>query len=284
VTVLAPATVRDVVEALRQDPELQLLAGGTDFMVEVNFGHRRPPGVVSLHRVDELKGWSRDGDVVTLGAGLTYTEMERPPLSDLLPALAQAARTVGSPQIRNAGTLGGNLVTASPAGDTLPVLVALDATVVLEGAHGRRELPLTDLITGVKRTSRAPDEVVVAARVPVLRGPQEFLKVGTRNAMVISIVTVALIVDLAGRTVRCGLGSVSPRPLRATGAEAFIAAQVDWDAARVTAPAAYEQFGALAAAASTPIDDQRGTAAYRRHAVSVCAARALRRALPPSGA
>jgi CO/xanthine dehydrogenase FAD-binding subunit len=282
-TVLAPATVREVVEALSGDPELQLLAGGTDFMVEVNFGHRRPAGVVSLHRVDELKGWHLDGGTLTLGAGLTYSEMERPPLADLLPALAQAARTVGSPQIRNAGTLGGNLATASPAGDTLPVLAALDATVVVEGLRGRRELALTELISGVKRTSLAPDEVVVAAKVPVLRGPQEFLKVGTRNAMVISIVSVAVVVDLDGHTVRCGLGSVSPIPQRAADAEALAERHVDWDAARITDPAVYDRFGERAAAAAAPIDDQRGTAAYRRHAVGVCAARALRRALPPRG-
>jgi CO/xanthine dehydrogenase FAD-binding subunit len=282
VTVLAPLTVRDVVDALRGDPELQLLAGGTDFMVEVNFGHRRPPGVISLHRVAELRGWQRDGDVLTLGAGLTYAEMERPPLADLLPALAQAARTVGSPQIRNAGTLGGNLATASPAGDALPVLAALDATIVLEGSAGRREIPLGEFVTGVKRTSRARDEVVVAARVPVLRGPQEFLKVGTRNALVISIVTVALVVDLDGRTLRCGLGSVSPVPLRATAAEAAATEHVDWERGRISDPAVYDRFGALAAAATNPIDDQRGTAAYRRHAVAVCAARALRRALPPA--
>jgi CO/xanthine dehydrogenase FAD-binding subunit len=283
-TVLAPTTVHEVVTALRDDPELQLLAGGTDFMVEVNFGHRRPPGVISLHRVAELRGWQQHGDVLTLGAGLTYAEMERPPLADLLPALAQAARTVGSPQIRNAGTLGGNLATASPAGDTLPVLAALDATVVLEGGNGRRELPLGEFVTGVKRTSRAPDEVVIAARVPIVRGPQEFLKVGTRNAMVISIVTVALVVDLDGRTVRCALGSVSPVPLRATAAEADVTEHVDWERARITVPAAYDRFGALAAAATHPIDDQRGTAAFRRHAVGVCASRALRRALPPAEA
>jgi CO/xanthine dehydrogenase FAD-binding subunit len=281
-TVLAPATVREVVTALHHDPELQLLAGGTDFMVEVNFGHRRPPGVISLHRVDELKGWRRDGDSIVLGAGLTYAEMERPPLAGLLPALAQAARTVGSPQIRNAGTLGGNLGTASPAGDTLPVLTALDATVVLEGSEGRREVPLTEFVVGVKRTTLAADEIVVASRVPVLRGPQEFLKVGTRNAMVISIVTVAVVVDLDRRTVRCGLGSVSPVPLRAHAAEAMVAPLVDWDAVRITDARAYGRFGALAADASTPIDDQRGTAAYRRHAAAVCAARALRRTLPPA--
>jgi CO/xanthine dehydrogenase FAD-binding subunit len=280
-TVLAPASVSEVVAALHDDPELQLLAGGTDFMVEVNFGHRRPPGVVSLHRVDELKGWHRDGDTIVLGAGVTYAEMEQPPLADLLPALAQAARTVGSPQIRNAGTLGGNLGTASPAGDTLPVLAAHDATVVLEGVGGRREIGLTEFITGVKRTSRAPDEVVVAARVPLLRGPQEFLKVGTRNAMVISIVTVALVVDREGRSVRCGLGSVSPRPLRAGAAEDAIGNHIDWEAERITDPDAYGRFGDLAAGEATPIDDQRSTAEYRRHAVAVCAPRALRRALPP---
>ena len=195
---------------LAESPETQLLAGGTDFMVEVNFGHRDPRQVVSLRGVAELQGWSRDGDVVTLRAGLTYTEMQQAPLADLLPVLAQAARTVGSPQIRNAGTLGGNLGTSSPAGDALPPLLALDATVVLASRAGTRRVPLAEFVTGPKQNVRRPDEVILAAEVAPARGPQEFVKVGTRNAMVISVASVALVVDADARSVRCALGFGRP--------------------------------------------------------------------------
>jgi CO/xanthine dehydrogenase FAD-binding subunit len=272
-----PRTLDEALEALQRMPDAQLLAGGTDFVVEVNFGHRRPPAVVGLRRVAELKGWRRDDGELVLGAGLTFTEIENE-LVEELPALAAAARTVGSPQMRNAGTVGGNIGTASPAGDGLPVLGALDATVVLASRDGERRLPLADFITGVKKTVIAPGEVIREVRVPRLDGPQQFLKVGTRNAMVISIVVCGLAVDRAGRSVRLGLGSVAPRPLRATAAEEFIAGAIDWDA--MTAPAdAVARFGELAREAATPISDQRGTAEFRRHAVQVVATRALKRSL-----
>jgi CO/xanthine dehydrogenase FAD-binding subunit len=246
-------------------------------MVEVNFGHRRPPSVVALRRVEELHGYDVLDDEVVLRAGVTWTEVEHD-LVDVLPGLAAAARTVGSPQMRNAGTVGGNIGTASPAGDGLPVLGALDATVVLASRDGERRLPLADFITGVKKTVIAPGEVIREVRVPRLDGPQQFLKVGTRNAMVISIVVCGLAVDQTGRTVRLGLGSVAPRPLRATAAEEFIAGEIDWDA--MTAPPdAVARFGELARDAATPISDQRGTAEFRRHAVGVVATRALKRSL-----
>ena len=280
-SVATPRRLRDALAAVGDDPAAHVLAGGTDFMVEVNFGHRRPPSVVALAGVEELRGWSRDGDVLTLGAGLTYADLLAPGLAEALPALAAAARTVGSPQIRNAGTLGGNLGTASPAGDTLPVLAALDAVVVLASAAGRRELPLAEFVTGPKRTALAPGELVVEARVPVLRGPQDYLKVGTRNAMVIAVASCALAVDLAGRSVRCALGSVGPVPIRAWAGEAWVAERVDWDDARLLEPEATAAgFGRLVAEAARPIDDHRSSAAYRRHAVGVMAARALRRAFP----
>ncbi|HXP13750.1 MAG TPA: FAD binding domain-containing protein, partial [Actinomycetes bacterium] len=208
-----PRTLDEALEALQRMPDAQLLAGGTDFVVEVNFGHRRPPAVVGLRRVAELQGWRRDDGELVLGAGLTFTEIENE-LVEELPALAAAARTVGSPQMRNAGTIGGNLGTASPAGDSLPVLA---------GRDGERSLPLAEFVTGVKRTAIEAGEIIREVRVPRLSGPQHFLKVGTRNAMVISIVVCGLAVDRAGRSVRLGLGSVAPRPLRATAAEEFIA-------------------------------------------------------------
>src|SRR3954452_19540500 len=154
--VARPRTLAAAVRALADDPQALVLAGGTDLMVEVNAGRRRPSAVVSLTRVQELAGWRREGDELVLGACLTYAEMERGELAALVPALAQAARTVGSPQIRAAATLGGNIATASPAGDTLPVLAALDAVVEVAGPAGTRRVPLLELVTGVKKTTLAP--------------------------------------------------------------------------------------------------------------------------------
>jgi CO/xanthine dehydrogenase FAD-binding subunit len=293
VTVAVPRSLDEAFAALAAEPDAHLLMGGTDLMVEVNYGHRRPPAVVALDRVPELRGWERssDGRSVLLRAGLTYTEMESADLAALLPALAQAARTVGSPQIRNAGTIGGNLATASPAGDTLPVLAALDATIVLGSAGGQvRELAWDELIVGVKRTTRRPDEIILGARVPVRRGPQEFLKVGTRNAMVIAVASVAVIVDLDAGAVSVGLGSVGPVPLRAREAEAWVAERLRFDGpsglttvdgSPATATDLAAEFGRLVANAARPIDDQRSSAVYRTHAIGVCARRALMRALSP---
>jgi CO/xanthine dehydrogenase FAD-binding subunit len=275
-------TVDDACAALAERPDALLLAGGTDLMVGVNRGQVRFDDVVVLDRVDELRGWRREGDELVLGAGLTYAEMVRGEIPTLVPALAQAARTVGSPQIRNAGTLGGNVATSSPAGDTLPVLTALDATIDLRSSQGTRQLPISRFVTGVKQNALEPGELIEAVRVPVLDGPQEFLKVGTRNAMVISVVSLALVVDRSGRNVRVGLGAVSPVPLRAVEAEAHVAGCIDWDTGSVPDTADVDRFAALVAGAARPIDDHRGTAAYRSHAVGVLARRALLRAFPGS--
>jgi CO/xanthine dehydrogenase FAD-binding subunit len=279
VSVVLPTTVDEATAALVADPGAHVLAGGTDFMVQVNFGHRRPPSVVALRRVDELQGWQQHDGHVRLGACLTYTQAQSPDLAILVPALAQASRTVGSPQIRNAGTIGGNVGTASPAGDALPVLAALDAVIEVASPSGRRSLALDELVVGPKRTTLAPGEIITAVTVPVLRGGQEYLKVGTRNAMVISVADLALVVDLDGRTVRCALGSVGPTVLRARDAEAWIGERVDWDTGRLHDVADAVGFGERVAAAARPIDDHRSTAAYRRHAVGVLARRALVRAL-----
>ena len=270
-----PRTLEEAFDALEEMPDAHLLAGGTDLMVEVNFGHRRPSSVVALRRVEELQGYDVSDNEVVLRGGLTWTTVERE-LAEVLPGLAAAARTIGSPQMRNTGTIGGNVGTASPAGDSLPVLAAMDATVVLARRGGDRELPLVDFITGVKRTVIEPGEIIREVRVPRLEGPQQFLKVGTRNAMVISIVCCGVVVDRASRTVRCGLGSVAPRPLRATEAERFANAEIDWD--RMSAPPEIATvFGRLARQAAAPISDQRGTSDYRSHAVEVITTRALQR-------
>ena len=283
--VLVPSTLDDVVAALGADPDALVLAGGTDLMVEINEGLRPLTGtetVVAVGRVPELRAWSYDPAtaIVRLGAGVTYAELAAPPLAELLPALAQAARTVGSPQIRNAATIGGNVATCSPAGDGLPVLAALDATIELLGSDGVRTLPIAEFMTGVKRTARRPGELITAVTLPVLDGWQGYAKVGVRNAMVIAICGACLAVDTPARSVRIALGSVAPTIVRATEAEALAAAGVDWDAGTVD-DATVARFGELAAAATRPIDDHRASAAYRRRAIDVLARRLLRRAFPP---
>jgi len=278
-SVYVATSLLDALGAMAADPAAQPLAGGTDLMVEVNFGHRSPEAIVALDRVPELKGWSHHADTIRLGAGLTYTEMLEPALSALLPALAEAARTVGSPQIRNVATLGGNLGTCSPAGDALPVLSALDATVELASATSGRSVSVHEFMVGVKRTALAPGELVVAATVPVLSGYQGFAKVGVRNAMVISVTSACLVIDVAGRTVRLALGAVGPTIVRARDAEAWLAGELPWDGGPLASGVA-EELGRRAAAEARPIDDHRSTAAYRSHAVSVLAARLLGRAYP----
>lgn len=276
--VVCPETIDDACIALDSHPGALVLAGGTDVMVGVNAGSVRPGDIVSLHRVASLRWWSVDDGMLSLGAGVTYAELVHPALGGLVPVLAQAARTIGSPQIRAAGTIGGNLGTASPAGDAVVALVALGGSVVLRSIEGEREVLLDDFVLGPRTTARQPNEVITSVRIPVARGPQEFLKVGTRNAMVIAVASVGFVVDLHARSMRVVMGSVGPRPMRAAAAETFGATVVDWSTGHAPRDAAAE-FGALAAAAATPIDDHRSTAAYRRRAVEVLARRAFERSL-----
>lgn len=281
--VLRPATLAEALEARSARPEAFPIAGGTDVMVAVNFDRLRPEAFLDLSRLDELRGWHEEDGEVVLGAGLTFARIERELAS--LPALAQAARSVGSPQIRARGTIGGNLATASPAGDALPPLAAYEADVVLgSAARGERRVSLREFLLGPKRTSLEPDELVLAVRFRSPHGPGSFSKVGTRNAMVIAVASLCLQLDEDARAVRVAMGSVGPTVLRATEAEAFAARALAeagaFDAAATPVPAAtLREFGQLAGAAARPIDDVRGTAAYRRHAVEVLARRALSWAL-----
>jgi CO/xanthine dehydrogenase FAD-binding subunit len=283
-SVLTPCSLEDVLEVLDRPAPPDLLAGGTDFMVEVNFGRRRPSGVVALGGVAELRsssihaGGAGEPDVLRLGATTTYSDLLAPALAERVPILAQAARTVGSPQIRNAGTVGGNIATASPAGDLLPPLLALEAEVEVVGPAGERTVPLEALLLGPKRTGLAPSEVVRAVRVRLGESGQEFLKVGTRNAMVIAVASVAVVVDREARRVRIALGSVGPTPLRASSAEALAEARLDFGERRFEGgEGTIEEVAEAAAGAASPIDDHRSSAAYRRQAVRVGVARALRR-------
>ena len=267
-------TLSEALAAKREHPDALPIAGGTDLMVELNFRKRRPEQLLDLNPVAELRGFSVADGILRLGAGVTHTQIVHE-LAELVPALAQAARTVGSPQIRNRGTIGGNLATASPAGDLLPPLIACEATVELATASGRRRLPVAEFCTGPKRSVLAADELIVSLDVPLAAGPQEFAKVGTRNAMVIAVCSLCLSLDLERRLVAAAIGSAAPTVRRAPEAEEFAAAELDWDGVSPLDRRVATRFGELVAASASPIDDVRGTAAYRRHALSVLAARTL---------
>lgn len=272
----------EALEELRAHPQTVVLAGGTDLMVELNFGRARPARVLAVDRIEELRQIA-SGPPVRLGAAVTYARLLRDGAGSR--ALVEAARTVGSPQIRNAGTLGGNLGTCSPAGDTLPVLAALDAVVVLRSAAGERRVPFGQFMTGPKRSARRADELIVAAEWDDAGPLQTFVKVGTRSAMVIAVASLAMVVDRARRRVGIALGSCGPTILRAPDAERFAAGLFDeagWDRALRPSDAAARELGRLVAEAARPIDDVRGTAAYRRHVLGVVAGRALAR-LGPAG-
>jgi CO/xanthine dehydrogenase FAD-binding subunit len=281
--VLLPHSLDEALAMKAEHPEATPIAGGTDLMVDLNFGRGRPAAVIDLGHVGELASWHQENGHVILGAGLTYATIVKE-MPEFKP-LVQASRSVGSPQIRNRGTVGGNLGTASPAGDALPVLAAYDADVVVRSrARGERSMPWHAFLTGPKKTALAPDELIIGARWPLRRGPGSFSKIGTRNAMVISVASVCLVVDEEDARVKVALGSVGPTILRATEAEQQIAAAMAssgaWQDPSITIPdQAIDEFGELVAAAAKPLDDVRGTAAYRRHGCRVLARRAIRWAL-----
>jgi CO/xanthine dehydrogenase FAD-binding subunit len=275
---LQPGTWAEALQARAERPDALPIAGGTDVMVELNFDRRRPGALLDLTRVAELGEWSLQDGAVRLGAGVTYARVIDE-LGDRLPGLAIASRTVGSPQIRMRGTVGGNLGSASPAGDALPPLLASGATVEAESAaRGTRMIPADEFFTGVKRNALAEDELIAAVHVPVADGPEQYSKVGTRNAMVIAVSAFALALHPSRRAVGTGIGSAAPTPRRAPEAEEFLAGELEaaglWESRGTLPEALADEFGARVAAAASPIDDVRGSAAYRRHSLSVMARRA----------
>jgi CO/xanthine dehydrogenase FAD-binding subunit len=277
--VLIPRGLEEALELKAAHPEAVPIAGGTDLMVDLNFDRSRPELMIDVSRLRELHTWREEDGHLFLGAGVTYTRAlhELPEMR----ALAQASRSVGSPQIRNRGTIGGNLGTASPAGDAVPVLVAHDGEVVLVAAGDRtRSMPWNRFFLGPKRNAMDSDELILGARWRVARGPQSFSKVGTRNAMVIAVANLCLVMDEDARTVRVALGSVGPTVLRAPEAEAFAAEALSragaWDDPSASLPPGdLDGFAELVSGAAAPIDDVRGTAGYRRHACRVLARRAV---------
>ena len=277
--VLIPRNVDELVEVFQANPQAKLLAGGTDYMVEVNLHGRQPEVMISLRQVKELTEWSvrPSQSRITIGAGVPYADMEVGEIARLVPALAQAARTVGSPQIRAAGTLGGNLGTCSPAGDSLPVLAALNATIHVIGPDGNRDVQFVDFMVGVKKNSLQPSEFVHSVSMPIVEGWQGYAKVGTRNAMVISTASACLVRDSDEGFVTVALGSVGPTIIRAHGAEAWLMKTTSLRAGAQLEPSVAQEFGRRVALESRPIDDHRSTAEYRRHAIGVLAQRLLTR-------
>jgi len=262
VDVVTPRSLDAALGLKAERPDAVPIEGGTDVMVELNFDRARPAAIMNLNEVAELKGWSREDGALRLGAGLTYTEARQAPLRDELPALAEAARTVGSPQIQNRGTIGGNLGTASPAGDALPPLLVEGAEVELASRRGIRRLPLAEFLVGPKRNALEPDELILAVLLQPSGARQTFMKIGPRNAMVIAVCSLALATDRERGELRASFGSAAPVP------------------GLVVAPIAErDSFPDQVADAASPIDDVRGTAAYRRHALRVLTTRALDRCL-----
>ncbi|MEN8650127.1 FAD binding domain-containing protein [Streptomyces sp. 21So2-11] len=288
-SVTLPASLDEAVAALTAMPAAVPVAGGTDLMASVNSGQLRPAALVGLGRISEIRGWQYQDGHALLGAGLTHARMGRPDFAALIPALAAAARAAGPPQIRNAGTLGGNIVTGAPTGDALPVLAALEATLVIAGPGGaRRTIPVSHLLAG--REMLGAGELIGFVRVPLLHAPQVFFKATGRTGPGRATASVALVLDPARREVRCAVGAIAPMPLRPMDAERWIASLIEWDADRKLAPEACAAFGEYVAAACIPdpapaVDGREAPPAllpavlHLRRTVAALARRALGRAL-----
>ncbi|MGB7239971.1 MAG: FAD binding domain-containing protein [Rhodococcus sp. (in: high G+C Gram-positive bacteria)] len=271
---LRPQTWADALTAKADDVDAVPIQGGTDVMVEMNFDVHRPGALLDLNPISELTTWEQlPDDTLRIGAGMPYVRIIEE-LGDRLPGIAQASRTVGSPQIRNRGTVGGNLGGASPAGDLHAPLLAAGAVIEVESAaRGTRMIPAADFYVGVKRNCCERDELIRAFHVKPAAGPQYFSKIGTRNAMVIAVCSFSIALYPGEKRIGTGLGSAAPTPRRAYAAEEFLAGEVDWSGPlddRVVV-----RFSELVSDAASPIDDVRGTANYRRHALAVMAKRTL---------
>ena len=255
-TAVAPLDVRratslDEALRLRRDEGRTPLAGATDLYVELNFGILKPRLFVDLWPLDELRRINVVNDTLVLGALVTWTQLIQSSLvADRLPMLIEASRLVGGVQIQNRGTLGGNIANASPAGDSLPVLAAVNAVIVLRSVDAERRVPITEFYPGYRSTVMQSDELIVAVEVPPVAGTQFFRKVGTRSALAISKVVMA---GVRGPQPRIALGSVAATVVRASGTERALAAGAD-----------IEEAVRILEREISPIDDLRSTAAYRR--------------------
>ena len=270
-----PKTLAEALALKLAHPLALCINGGTDVMVELNFDRKRPEVLLDLSAVEELSQWSHEGENINLGAGVSYSRIQAE-LAEFLPGLAMASRTVGSLQIRNRGGVGGNLGSASPAGDAHPSLLSTGATVNVASVQGKRSIDIHEFFIGPKKSALKADEIITTIVIPKARGGQQYSKIGTRNAMVIAVCSFGLAIDATAKTVGTGIGSAGPTPLRAPEAEAFAASKLDWANGAAISPDVLKEFGALVSAAARPIDDIRGTAAYRRHTLGVISARSLK--------
>ncbi len=270
-----PKTLDEALALKSAHPLALCINGGTDVMVELNFDRKRPEVLLDLSAVEELSKWSHEGENINLGAGVSYSRIQAE-LAEFLPGLAMASRTVGSLQIRNRGGVGGNLGSASPAGDAHPSLLSTGATVNVASVQGKRSIDIHEFFIGPKKSALKADEIITSIVIPKARGGQQYSKIGTRNAMVIAVCSFGLAIDATAKTVGTGIGSAGPTPLRAPEAEAFAASKLDWTHGAAISPDVLKEFGALVSAAARPIDDIRGTAAYRRHTLGVISARSLK--------
>ena len=253
---LEPRSVGDAVKMLRDEGPLVPMAGCTDLYVALNFGTLRPTRFLNLWNLESLRGIEARGATLRIGALTTYTDIiTSAAIRRRLPMLAAAAREIGGVQIQNRGTLGGNVANASPAGDTLPVLLASDAVVELRSAAGMRRVPMTSFYTGYRESVARPDELIVGFEVPAVRGRQWFRKVGTRAAQAIAKIVVAGVWDSARRDPRprLAMGSVAPTPLRLSQTEEALGRGASLAEAQV-----------ILQREIAPIDDLRSTAEYRR--------------------
>lgn len=275
-----PSSWQEALEIKAQRPDAVPLLGGTDLLVDINFGRSRPPFVLDLSATAEIRGWTDLGDRIRVGAGMTYAEVIDQ-LGTRLSGLGMAARTVGSPQIRNRGTLAGNLGSASPAGDAHPPLLAAGAEVEVASVHGSRRMPIDEFYVGPKRNALDSAELIAAVHVPAAVGArqEQFAKIGTRNAMVIAACSFAVSLDRQVRRVGTGVGAAGPTPFRAHRAERFLEGVLTesdaWDGGVGLDGSALERFGELVAEAAQPIDDVRASARYRRHALAILARRTV---------
>ena len=278
-TVALPNSLKDALDYRRAHQDALVIAGGTDLMVEVNFNRRQVDDVLSLARVEELRGVQiTKGHSVRIGASTPWARLETGEVATLLPALAEAARTVGSPQIRQAGTIGGNLGTCSPAGDGLPVLAALDAVIEVASTSGIRRIPFVDFMNGPKRNDLKGDELIVAVEVPLQHSWQGYSKVGVRNAMVISVASACLAVSKDNTSATIALGAVGPTIIRCGETEAWLKGQRSNVRSLLADAQVRAELGQRAASEARPISDHRSTADYRRHAIGVIVSRLAERA------
>lgn len=279
----SPRSLREAYAALAEhDRALTIIAGGTDLMVLVNAHQLATRGFLDIWRIDELRGIIDETDAIRIGALTTYTGIIRAGLvQEHAPALVAASRTIGAIQIQNRGTLGGNVVNASPAGDTLPVLAAYDADIEIGSARGSRVVPFNEFYTGYRRTVLEPDELVLAVRIPKLKSGERdfFWKVGTRRAQAISktvLAAKARITNGAIESIRIGVGSVAPTVIRASKTEQLLSG------GKITSDL-IDQARRTISEEVAPITDLRSTEHYRRTVTGNVLAKFLRSLEPTAG-